>query len=374
MVYWETFNFQRAAMVAIAILLFWIAVSSTGSYGTSLLHASGNLQSNSGSSKHGRHPDYFIIGCPKCGTTSLQDLFRSNKGLCTFDHKESHYFDKLKNYNVGPKFWQYRSRCHHGYLDATPAYFATPEVPERMIESFTPLEAKKKKFILILRDPVVRAYSWYNHMLGICIMSLRRYFKDKHNNTMPAAGWNVTDMCEVDHCVPLKCRENGQFMQITQERKYLSSFKDYEHPVEVGFYDEHLARWMRHFSRDQLFIVNFDTLVANTPDTMKRMVQFLGLPIGFPNDVELPKDNAAKFSGAADCVTRDWLTELYAPHLQGLYAFLEGNFSAESPFMKAAEKHHLAGVVPNIGNKPASEPPFPRFSHFLSCSPTDVAK
>ena len=41
-----------------------------------------------------RKPDFFIVGAPKCGTTSLYYYLRQHPEIFLPDYKEPHYFGK----------------------------------------------------------------------------------------------------------------------------------------------------------------------------------------------------------------------------------------------------------------------------------------
>ena len=98
--------------------------------------------------RHGRYPDFYIIGAPKCATTSLHDLLQTHNEFCRSKPKETHYFDGKIGYKIGPKYWNrvFKENCSMHYLDSTPDYLASKDAPVRMVESFTAEEMKRKKF------------------------------------------------------------------------------------------------------------------------------------------------------------------------------------------------------------------------------------
>eukprot|EP00600_Ochromonadales_sp_CCMP1393_P004188 CAMPEP_0174992928 /NCGR_PEP_ID=MMETSP0004_2-20121128/22795_1 /TAXON_ID=420556 /ORGANISM="Ochromonas sp., Strain CCMP1393" /LENGTH=149 /DNA_ID=CAMNT_0016246993 /DNA_START=594 /DNA_END=1040 /DNA_ORIENTATION=- len=107
------------------------------------------------------YPDFYILGAPKCATTSLHDLLTKHPDICHSRTKEVHYFDDPAHYHIGPHFWEhiYDPQCsastgHKKYIDSTPNYLDNKEAIIRMSKSFDEGEIQRKKFIIILREPV----------------------------------------------------------------------------------------------------------------------------------------------------------------------------------------------------------------------------
>jgi hypothetical protein len=112
-------------------------------------------------------PDFVIIGGQRCGTTSLYNYLLEHPCVAGSFAKEVHYFDD--NYSKGDTWYRAhfvtnleaeKIREAKGYFmtgEATPYYLFHPLVPERFVELLP-----KCKPIVLLRNPVDRAYSHYN--------------------------------------------------------------------------------------------------------------------------------------------------------------------------------------------------------------------
>ena len=120
-------------------------------------------------------PEVFLIGPMKAGTTSFASHLADHPRICLAKPKEPAYF--TRNWALGPDWYRTRFECSEDslFLDATTAYSAAPTdlfpgddgtpsafcgVPER-IHSINP----QARFIYILRDPVMRTYSAYWHLV-----------------------------------------------------------------------------------------------------------------------------------------------------------------------------------------------------------------
>ena len=115
----------------------------------------------------GKYPfsriDFIIAGTQKGGTTALYEYFRLHQNICMADKKELHFFDEdryfeKKNPNYS-KYHRYFSPNEHSQIigEATPIYMYWNKSIER-IHVYNP----KIKLIIILRNPIDRAFSHWN--------------------------------------------------------------------------------------------------------------------------------------------------------------------------------------------------------------------
>src|ERR1700693_2394465 len=111
-------------------------------------------------------PNFFIVGAPKAGTTSLYEYLRRVPGVYMSPIKEPHYFNTIKIVTVSA-LPPIRDKAKYLSLfqgvkdevaigEATAAYLRDPETPKR-IRDVVP----DARIVMILRDPVERAFSHY---------------------------------------------------------------------------------------------------------------------------------------------------------------------------------------------------------------------
>eukprot|EP00730_Choanoeca_flexa_P017152 TRINITY_DN8218_c0_g1_i1.p1 TRINITY_DN8218_c0_g1~~TRINITY_DN8218_c0_g1_i1.p1 ORF type:complete len:539 (+),score=88.72 TRINITY_DN8218_c0_g1_i1:104-1720(+) len=113
-------------------------------------------------------PSYAIIGAQKAGTTAMATYMLYHPNITPFGRKEGHLFDKLDLLTDGispsrlkvymRRLPQLQGPQLHKTLvgDATPAYVLSPRYAKIMHSSLPRL-----RLIMILRNPVTRAYSEY---------------------------------------------------------------------------------------------------------------------------------------------------------------------------------------------------------------------
>ena len=112
-------------------------------------------------------PSFFIIGAPKCGTTTLYSWLKSHPDIFMPGGKEPHFFAQ----NLSDRYC--RIRHHDDYMalfdsarndqccgEASVLYSMHPQAIEAILE-WSPVA----KFIFMLRNPVDMAPSYHRQLL-----------------------------------------------------------------------------------------------------------------------------------------------------------------------------------------------------------------
>ena len=305
----------------------------------------------------GSPPNFFFLGGAKCASTTFYDIITSHDEVCKAKRKEIHFFDgKLERWSKGSQFYLSSFvKCKgNKYIDATPTLlYQYNHSIARLKLTYSTKELSKKKFLIILREPVQRHFSNYNQFLELCLRDMVKYFTTNANK--PTQGWNIDKLCGTSlHCLSLDCYIKAKDAQPGQEIKYLNTWREQSKrtthsEIETGFYFNQIEAWVNAFSRKQFLIINFDTFISQPVDTMNRVASFFELSHGFPSNATMPHDNSAGVHTEFDCETREFLHKLYEPHNQRLYEFLKKNPG------------------------PAQEPSFPLFKDYR-CTNTSIPK
>src|SRR5947209_20310719 len=114
-------------------------------------------------------PDFIIIGTMRGGTTSLYSYLTTHPHIGSAYMKEVHFFDVYYSKGIGWYRSQFPSSIQKYYAEyvqkqqfitgeASPYYLFHPHAPKR-ITKFLP----QVELIVLLRNPVSRAYSHYSH-------------------------------------------------------------------------------------------------------------------------------------------------------------------------------------------------------------------
>jgi sulfotransferase family protein len=191
-------------------------------------------------------------------------------------------------------------------LRANGERFVTGEVTTTYM--FHPLAAERAakhlsdvKFIALLRNPAIRAYSQYQHMqrTGRETVSFREAI-EKEDQRLDGILERVEKGDDEAHMI----------------------FRNFAYKAR-GRYAEQLGRWFQRFPRDRFLILKSEELFTDPRQFCKTVYGFLGLP-----DFQLEKyenANPGRYSEADTKIIRE-LEEYFAPYNQELHELTGINF------------------------------------------------
>lgn len=107
-------------------------------------------------------PSFVCVGVEKCGTTSLHRMLDQHPDVYLGRFKEHFFFNR--EFDRGIDWYRDRYNTYDGQAlvgDITPSYFRNPKSYDRIHD----LCGAETKGILVLRQPLIRAWSHYNHQL-----------------------------------------------------------------------------------------------------------------------------------------------------------------------------------------------------------------
>jgi hypothetical protein len=238
---------------------------------------------------------FLVAGVQKAGTTALDAYLREHPELCLPEKKELHFFDTDRFFAVEPVDY---SRYHGAFAphspqwllgEVTPAYLYWPTAGER-IARYNPA----MKMLLVLRNPITRAYSQWN---------MARQLK---REPLP-----FLDAVKAE---PERIR--------TLEPAIAKRFTY----VERGFYAQQLQRLLRYFPATQLLIFRSEELQQQRDEVFSRIASFLGIG-PFP-PVEEKKLQAREYEASLDETDRRYLAGVFEPEIHELERMLGWDCSA----------------------------------------------
>lgn len=200
-------------------------------------------------------PDFIIIGVQKGGTSGLFSMLKTHSHIDASSTKEVHYFDKDKWYSEN-KIYQYHSffplpfevRKNTKIFEASPIYIFHPKVASRLHTYNSNL-----KLILLLRDPVERAFSaWtmYHH-----------HFKNgKYSHLHDPRSFSEA---------------------ISDELKNIEQESFYDNRVSYvkrGIYHIQIKEYLKYFKKKQLLIIDSKNLRLSPDIQLNRIQQFIDVP------------------------------------------------------------------------------------------------
>jgi len=199
----------------------------------------------------GAIPDAVIIGAQKCGTSSLFHYLEQHPRLGRARTKEVHYFDL--HFDRGPHWYrgQFRRRPGEIVVEASPYYLFHPAVPERAAALLP-----GAKLIVMMREPVARAYSHFQHA------------RAKGHETL---GFEEAIAAERE-------RIGDSHEALADGRMRRSYAHQYFSYISRGFYADQIERWQKHYPAESFLFLRAEDLFAAPQETFNRACEFLGLP------------------------------------------------------------------------------------------------
>lgn len=215
----------------------------------------------------------FILGAAKCGTTSLANWLGQHPDICMSDPKEPKYY--TMEYHNGPEWYNKQYFSHYCgesvAVDARPQNLMVHFVTERILESTV-----DPRFIVMVRDPIERAYSaWHHfHMMrpgrepdGFESVMSRNFMSYRHDI-------------------------------FTHEREYMAQVDPrggcYDATyLEMGNYIHHIKRYVESFGRKSIKVMLLDDMVRDPVGLVTKAQSFLGVKVIVP--AQMPRLKSAEF-------------------------------------------------------------------------------
>lgn len=249
-------------------------------------------------------PGFVLAGAQRCGTTSMfRALVAHPAVLPAVHHKGVNYFDV--NYGRGMGWYlghfplrrvaAVRTRAageEPVTFDASGYYVYHPHAAARLGHDLPGI-----KVIVMLRDPVERAFSAYKHEFarGFETESFERALELEDERVQP----------ELD--------------RMLADPTYYSTIHRHASYRRRGQYAEQLERLVDAVGRDRLLVVDSQDFFTTPEQEYRRITDFLGLRPFQPERFD--RWNARPGSGLSDAA-RDYLGSRLAPHDAALERFL----------------------------------------------------
>ncbi len=256
-------------------------------------------------------PDFIIIGTQRGGTTSLYNYLADHPSIGAASIKEIHFFDTA-HFKQGRAWYRahfpsavqkylVERELKSGFLtgEASPYYLFHPPTPGRIAAMLPDV-----KLIVMLRNPVDRAYSHYFHEVAGKHEKLATFEKAIDQEEQRLAG-------ELE-----KMRANEYYQSYNHRHfSYLAR----------GIYVDQLKAWMSCFPKRQFLILKSEDFYADPEAVFKQTLAFLNVPA--PGIIQTYKQYNDTRPPRMNPATRQRLVEYFAPHNARLQDYLGINFA-----------------------------------------------
>jgi Sulfotransferase domain len=216
-----------------------------------------------------KRPNFFIVGAPKCGTTSLAKWLGEHSQIFMSNPKEIYFFDTDQSIGNVKSLKQYL----HIFRGAQDKHLAVGEASVTYLSSkvaVTNILAFDlgAKFIVMLRNPIEMVQSLHHELLW--------------------DGWECIEDFEIAWR-SRNVRELGKGKS-GKQCTYLP-FLQYEDMCKLG---EQVERLMQAVEEQNLLFIVMDDLMTNSLYEYKRTLEFLGVP--YNENVDIKAENSRKIA------------------------------------------------------------------------------
>jgi hypothetical protein len=214
-----------------------------------------------------RLPQFVIAGAPKAGTTALHSALTTHPELYLSPVKEPKYYltdgrPPPRSGQRGPgdahsaQEWIWRRSQYLALFDGAPAGTVRGEstpfyLYDRAAHARLAADVPDLKVVVVVRDPVDRAYSNWAHL--------------RADGLEPEPDFGVAVALE--------------------EQRIAAGWGPFWHYRGLGRYGEQLRDLYRHVPRDRVFLLRYRQLVDTPRETLDRVSEFLGVSAGVAHTV-----------------------------------------------------------------------------------------
>lgn len=216
-----------------------------------------------------KKPNFFIIGAPKCGTSSLSHYLSEHPGIVFSSPKEPNYwasdFPRLRqfhNVETSDKYLNLFAAANENTVavgEGSTNYLRS-ETAIRDILEFNP----NARFIVMIRNPVDVVYALHNTLLFAMNEDVQDF----------ETAWRLQETRKQGKCIPTTCLA-PQFLQYR----------------EMAAFPEQLRRFMAEVPEKQRMLILFDDFVADVGGTYRDVLRFLELADDHRKDFPVINDS-----------------------------------------------------------------------------------
>lgn len=163
-------------------------------------------------------PNLFIVGGPKCGTTSLFEYLGEHPEIDNCSIKEPQFFNSNRRSQDIKTLEQYLnlfkiSKYSKYYCEASTSYYLNKHTIQAIL-NYNP----NSKFIFLLRNPIELFFSLHKQL----------YFDGEENIKSPEKAWRMSESRSINKNIPISCAEPQKliYSNVCSLGKHLKSLKN----------------------------------------------------------------------------------------------------------------------------------------------------
>ena len=211
-------------------------------------------------------PNFFIIGAPKCGTTTVAKWLSEHQEIFMSKPKEPHYFNtdmcnrNITSWNEYVSLFDRVKYVHKAIGEASTWYLYSMDAVPSIEKTFS-----NPRYIVMSREPVHMAQSLYFH-------NVRHLHEDAGSF---AKAWALQEKRLQGKKIPKTCRE--------------PAFLQYQRACAIG---SMVQRILNFVPKSRILHIRLETLKEKPQQEYLRTLNFLG--VGYDNRYEFLAENEAR--------------------------------------------------------------------------------
>lgn len=203
-------------------------------------------------------PDFFIVGAPKCGTTSMYEYLRVHPAIFMPKVKEPHYFgsdlDVRTDRRTREEYLQLFAGSDRSIRRGeSSVLYLFSRCAAREIHDFNP----DARIIIMLREPVSAMVSWHGQLVSMMLEDILDFESAVRAQPERERGERLPN--------------TGRMLQALQYTK-------------VFTYTEQVQRYLEAFGTAQVHIIVLDDLIADAAGAYRALLRFLEVDDSFQPD------------------------------------------------------------------------------------------
>ncbi len=210
-----------------------------------------------------KKPDFFIVGAPKCGTSTLTYSLLEHPKIFMPKPAEPLFFCPDVTGSKVSTLEDYLRLFEPGndkVCGEKSTRYLFSEIAPQKIYQFNP----DAKIIIILREPVSFMHSWHSELLM----------------------WFVEDIDDFETALNIETdRKNGKNIPKTCSTPRQLSYR------EFAQFSSHIKRYLSVFDREKIHFLILEDLQENPLDTFRSLFNFLGVDPDFVPTMEVRNKN-----------------------------------------------------------------------------------
>lgn len=194
------------------------------------------------------YPNFFIVGSPKSGTTSLYKYLSEHPNVFMSPKKGPHYFasdlkhhNRVKNKKDYLNLFKDKTKKHFAVGEASVLYLCSKKAIKKIAKTIP-----NTKIIIILRNPVEALQSWHAEMV----------WSRLENNENLEKAWSSS-------------------ISISNKGKNYNVKLDYKNIFKYG---EQVSKVFKYFKKENVMIIHYEDYTNSTKKTFKDINNFLNIP------------------------------------------------------------------------------------------------